>query len=426
MLKRIRIRGFKSLADVTVGGLTPLVVIFGPNAAGKSNFLEALVLLSRLVTERTLGDAFDAPLRGYPAEQFTLPPEGLAGLLGSDHSELSIEADVEPPAAPGKRVHDLRYRVGIRIAPKSGTLSLVDEYLARLRKKDGTPEERPRIERINEHLALRRRQVSGTRQQQFLLDLNHTLASNPQLSGRTYPDFDNLRAELAAWHAYYLDPRVAMRAPQPPREVTDVGTRGEWIAPFLYRLRESERHRRRFDAVGRALRSAIPTIESLDVELDRKRGTLDIEIRQEGTTYSSRVMSEGTLRILALCALAANPWPNTLVAFEEPENGVQPRRIEVIARLLASMADTAGRQVIVTTHSPGLISALARLSWERPELASVYRCIQRGRSTELRRFESLAPILKRIEQLHIDDALRGPEDEARLLAEGLSRGWWDG
>ena len=71
MLTRLKIAGFKSLQDVDVE-LAPLVVVLGPNAVGKSNFLEAVLLLSRLVTERTLGDAFSSVLRGYPVEAFTL------------------------------------------------------------------------------------------------------------------------------------------------------------------------------------------------------------------------------------------------------------------------------------------------------------------------------------------------------------------
>ena len=63
MLKRVHIKGYKSLADVEVR-LEPLTVLFGPNAAGKSNFLDALQLLSRIGASRTLREAFDAPHRG--------------------------------------------------------------------------------------------------------------------------------------------------------------------------------------------------------------------------------------------------------------------------------------------------------------------------------------------------------------------------
>ncbi len=67
MLKRVHIKGYKSLADVAVE-LESLTVLFGPNAAGKSNFLDALQLLSKLGTSRTIKDAFDSPYRGKPLE----------------------------------------------------------------------------------------------------------------------------------------------------------------------------------------------------------------------------------------------------------------------------------------------------------------------------------------------------------------------
>ncbi|MCE2464438.1 MAG: AAA family ATPase, partial [Dehalococcoidia bacterium] len=60
MLKRIHIKGYKSLEDLDVT-LSPLTLLFGPNAAGKSNFLDALQLLSRMATSRTLREAFEPP-----------------------------------------------------------------------------------------------------------------------------------------------------------------------------------------------------------------------------------------------------------------------------------------------------------------------------------------------------------------------------
>jgi AAA15 family ATPase/GTPase len=61
MLKHIEITGYKSLVDVQVD-LQPLVVLFGPNGVGKSNFLDALQLLSRMAISPTLKAAFEPPL----------------------------------------------------------------------------------------------------------------------------------------------------------------------------------------------------------------------------------------------------------------------------------------------------------------------------------------------------------------------------
>ena len=87
----------------------------------------------------------------------------------------------------------------------------------------------------------------------------------------------------------------------------------------------------------------MPSIESLSVELDERRGTLNLTICQAGVEYSSRVLSEGTLRVLALSTIAVNPWGGSLLALEEPENGVHPRRLELIAQLLFSLAEQAAK-----------------------------------------------------------------------------------
>jgi predicted ATPase len=428
VLSRFRVQGFKSLLDVELE-LAPLVVLMGPNAAGKSNLLEAFLLLSRLATEQTLAAAFEPPLRGYPLEAFSLPESGLEGLLQQDQAELSLEVEVQPTRFAGKKTapESLRYRTSIRIQPKTGTFEVADEYLVRLRR-DGTPKQKPRIERSydkeKDKSSLIVRQLGESGHPRYEpLGLNHTLVSNRQFTGEyRYPDFDRLRSELSAWQTYYLDPRIAMREPQPPREVADIGSRGEWIAPFLYRLKASEIHNKYFRAIGRALRTAIPTVEDLDVDLDPRRGTLDIVIRQDGTPYSSRVVSEGTLRVLALCCLAANPWPGELIAFEEPENGVHPRRIEVIADLLASMAEQGRSQVIVTTHSPTLIAAMLQRAAQAPKQIKIFRCLQTGRATVVKDFRAAGPLF---DDQEIRQSLRSPEDNA-LVEAMLMRGWLDG
>src|SRR5258708_7695246 len=149
MLKRIVIKGYKSLVDLDVA-LEPLVVLFGPNAAGKSNFLDALQLLSRIVTSRNLKEAFEPPYRGKPLESFTLGPEGIPELLKRETATFTMQVDIElsqhvidsvdqqiremkrPAGGNGTghktgdvslatvRERALRYRVEVEILPRSG------------------------------------------------------------------------------------------------------------------------------------------------------------------------------------------------------------------------------------------------------------------------------------------------------------------
>ncbi len=96
MLKRIKIQGYKSLADVEVH-LGHLAVLIGPNASGKSNFLDALQLLSRIATCRTLREAFAPPHAGM------MPP-----LDGTERvADLANEMDLQRVAQMDRSIDRL-------------------------------------------------------------------------------------------------------------------------------------------------------------------------------------------------------------------------------------------------------------------------------------------------------------------------------
>jgi len=369
MLNRIRVRGFKSLKDIEVR-VPRLCVLFGPNAAGKSNLLDALQSLSRIGTSKTLSDALAEPIRGYPIESFSFPRGGLAELLSREEIlKFQIEAELSENGAKALYL----YRVELGIQPTSGSLLITDEYLSTL-NKTGAPKGNPSIELVNNQIHIRRKSKPAHPRQEPIQS-NHSMLSDLRFSGVEYQVIEACRTELAGWRTYYLDPRIAMREAHTPADVTDIGVVGENIAPFLYRLRaEKPKH---FDAVRRTLSSFIPSVEDLSVDLDKRRGTLDIQIRQDGIEFSSRIVSEGTLRVLALCCIAVNPWTGQLIAFEEPENGVHPRRIELMAKLLSSLALDQQRQVIVTTHSPIFCDAILRLAQKDGESIGLFN-VKRG------------------------------------------------
>ena len=347
MLRKLRVKGFKSLADVTVE-FPRMSVLFGPNAAGKSNLLDAIQALSRIGTERTLMDALDGRMiRGYAFELFALPKGGISARTARTEAQFSIEADLAVPEGKKSREARYRYGVNIEIGYRSGALANRGEYLSALSKL-WEPKGTPAIEASNGQLSVRR-QSGGGRPRLEHMGLNYAILSDARLSSPGYKHIERARTEMQDWRAYYLDPRVAMRAEMPPMDVSDIGVFGQYLIPFLYKLKgERPKH---FEAVRRTVRTIIPSISAYDVNLGR-RGMLSFLMQQDGITFSSRVVSEGTLRVLALCALSVNPWNGSLLAFEEPENGVHPRRVELIAKMLTSLALDHRRQVVVTTHSP--------------------------------------------------------------------------
>jgi predicted ATPase len=383
MLRRLSVKGFKSLVRVEVE-FPRLTVLFGPNAAGKSNILDAVQALSRVGTGRTLSDALAEPIRGYPIEAFTFPAGGLPALLARETARFELEADL----GIGKELY--RYRLGAEIQTSSGSLSAQGEFLGALNRK-GELKGNPSIECVDNQIRIRRKSKPAHPRQE-LIGLNHSILSDPRLGGVEYRAIERCRNELSAWRTYYLDPRVAMRSARPPADVRDIGVLGEDIAPFLYRLRgENPKH---FEAVKRTLRSLIPSVEELTVDLDKRRGTLDIQVRQGGTDFSSRIISEGTLRVLALCSIAVNPWSGSLLAFEEPENGVHPRRLELIVQLLKSLAIEQKRQIIITTHSPLFCDAVLKEGKSRPKDIALLRVVGGVNQTQVRPFEVTGPLFQ--------------------------------
>ncbi len=410
MLNRLTVRNFKSLVDVTVE-FPRVAVLFGPNAAGKSNLLDAVAALSWIGNARTLSDVLDEPLpvRGHAFEAFAFPVGGLPELLQQPRARFSLEADV---AVGAERY---RYRIEPGIEMKSGRLSVTDEYLVRL-GRGGKPSGVAAIEQVDSKLRVRRKGRPAHPREEPV-GMNHSILSDRSLAGDQYHWLEAVRNELGNWRTHYLDPGLAMRAPRAPADVLDIGWHGEYIGPFLYKLQATEP--KRFEAVARALRSIVPSVESLAVQLDERRGALDIVIRQGGVEYSSRIISEGTLRVLALCAIAVNPWGGSLLALEEPENGVHPRRLDLIAQLLLSLASEGKRQIIVTTHSPLFCDAVLKHAPSASEDVGLFNVRRVGHATAVEPFDATGPLF---EDAEIAAALTSPVEDARfanLLLRGL-------
>jgi len=409
MLNSLTVRGFKSLVDVGAVEMAPLTVFFGPNAVGKSNLFDAVVALSRLATARTVAEALEGGVRGLPLELFSFPDHfGLPGLLSKSEASCELEADLN--ATDSGRY---RYRIKIAIKPSSGTLSVEDEYLTSLTKAGTTAGRKAVIERQRDVIRIRRR-TKPAHPWEEKVGLNHAVLSNNRYSGKEYAHIEAVRKILSSFRTYYLDPRTAMRQSQAPREVVDIGPLGEHIAPFLYRLK-AERPKV-FQTVRRTLATVIPGVDDLLIDLDDRRGVVNVEIRQRGTPFSSRVVSEGTLRVLALVCVATNPWGGSLIAFEEPENGVHPRRVELIARILGSLAfrQHERQQVILTTHSPVFCNSVRRLAEEHPRRVRMYRTVSDDGKTRIVPFEATGPLFADSE---IRQALTDRDEE--MIFEGL-------
>lgn len=439
MLKRIKIQGYKSLRDLELN-LEPLSVLVGPNASGKSNFLDALQLLSRMATCQTLEEAFDPPYRGHPLESFTFGDEGIKSLLEKESVSFIMEVDVQLSAAviesvnkriqeirettkkdtksvdkpvpkqlPPVREENLRYRIEMEMLPKLGILRVADEYLAALTANGELNQKRkPFLEQIRNRLHLRMEGQSHPLYYERYLDFSILSRSHYPPH---YPHLTAMQRELTNWLTFYLEPREQMRLPNPIKAVHDIGSMGEDLAAFLNTLQT--RNKRQFESIEKSLHTMIPSITGINVSVN-ELGEVELDLREGEKRISARVLSEGTLRILGLLALVGAEEPPALIGFEEPENGIHPRRIRRIARFLETRMILQDIQFIVTTHSSLLPDLIP------PE--SLYVCRKVNGNTEIAPFKmmNVGPLWKKSD---IEVALN--HEDALSPSERIIRGDFD-
>lgn len=406
MIRRLKVNGYKSFNNMEIH-FKPLSVIFGPNAAGKSNLLDALNLVSRMVTKRNLKEAFDKH-RGLPQESFYYGLEGYEKLLQKDFAEARFEMDVElspftvesiekiisekrkgisEGEGSPKRITEkyLRYSLTIQILPKSGHLRVMDERLTALRTNGQEKVRKPFVERdtISGNDKLHLRMEGQAHPTYYDLGLDHTIISM-SLYEPHYPHISAFRKELAAWSFYYFEPRALMRENVPAAEIDAIGSRGEDLAAFLNTLKMTDDGQ--MDAFNLSLKYLLPSIEKVIVD-HTKEGLLSLRIIENGLEFSSRVISEGTLRILGLLAALHPASPTTVIGYEEPENGVHPTRLKLVADLFKNTQERYKKQIIVNTHSPVFPSFF------KDEFLFVSRKI--GTNTEILPFHTAGPLFKK-------------------------------
>lgn len=118
------------------------------------------------------------------------------------------------------------------------------------------------------------------------------------------------------------------------------------------------------------------------------------------------VLSDGTLRVLAVVAALLSVASGSLVVIEEIDNGVHPSRAEVLLSNIQSIAKQRELRVLLTTHNPALLDALPLDAI--PHTVACYRDPEVGDSR-----------LVRLEELESYPELVAQGPLGRLMTQGI-------
>ena len=182
------------------------------------------------------------------------------------------------------------------------------------------------------------------------------------------PGWPGLREWIARIRGFEFDAE-AMAAPSPSTSGGELAPDAANLAAVLARLRS--RSPESFDALAAEVRRIFPEYNALELPADPSGNvTIALRLEAEGTAVAGDDLSQGTLHVLAVLALAFAPVPPSVVCLEEADRGVHPRMLREIRDALYRLSHPgafgltrAPVQVIATTHSPYLLD----LFREHPE-----------------------------------------------------------
>jgi predicted ATPase len=341
MIKRLRVSNYKSLKDVDVE-LGPVTVLIGPSGSGKTNFVESLRFLRDFLHHRGEGalQYFGnwpsvAPAAESPPWRMDFSVRFDTPAIDADFEyQLGLWQDTRPYG--GQRLNLGQY-LGIGFVVREEKLTLADKTL--FWHKEGNWAVVP--------------QVTG-----------HPAPGGVVLGSLTgFPEASKAYLALTHGVGWYAFSDHAMRpGEQGPvggdrqggvQGLKDNGVNALEALNAIDLNFQTSSHQKEIVA---ALQRLDLSIASVDVAMpERNSIAVTHMIGGRPLTLQVRQESEGVRRFLAcLIALYQSPSKQTLI-FEEPEKGIHPGALALLADEFKSCYEAKRGQVLLTTHSPDLL-----------------------------------------------------------------------
>ena len=377
-MKFIRSLGLQGLLsfspDAAPFELHDLNVLIGPNGSGKSNIIEAIDLLRATPT-----DFADAIREGGGVAEWLWKGESVERLAKMEVETGDMTTDLTTPTGRA-----LRYR--LEFAAENTRVEVVDEAIEETTPSPGfhDPYFYYRFQRGNPAINVRDRTQTGSgnkpprrierhelRPDQSVLAQIRDPEIYPELTwfGRQFGRIQMLRDWTLG---RYTAPRKAQPADLPEdRLLPDCRN-----LALIFNKIEHNQVRLEFN---RLLKRFFPRFEGMSTSVSS--GTVQLYMHESGfrSPVPATRLSDGTIRFIALLATLLTPSPPPLVCIDEPELGLHPDAVSLVADLMVDASDRM--QLIVATHSDVLVSALTG----KPD--TVVACERTGAGTRLRRLD---------------------------------------
>ncbi len=330
MITRVRVKNFRSLADIDVT-LGPLTVLVGRNGAGKSAFLDVL---------RFVGEALQ-------------PGMGLEAAFGQRGAISSVRR-----REPERLCHDLAITVNVEAedlwAEYGFVIDTCDDSLMRVKReslRQGTSEASAQtiFEIENGTWKTSASTPFGSLDSEEQIPRGHLLMGT--LSSFRI-DTANMLRHLVNTTVYNFNP-ATLPTLQQKRDDRLLSQTGDNLASMLQRADEDGW----LSPIKATLRLIVSDIKDVRVDAINDHlliGLLHSDYKESALWFDLKMESSGTIRLLALLTALYQRATYPLIAIEEPELFLYPNSMPILAGVIKETA--LNHQVIVTTQSPDFIS----------------------------------------------------------------------
>lgn len=392
MLKQFRISNFKSIRNepVLLGNFNTLI---GANAAGKSNFVDALKFVHDI-----MNDGVSSAVGKRLGWENVLTREKdkhemIAAEIQYDLSDMGVKVKF------GKKSYnplacDYKLEVGCtrkRFYLNSEMLNDQFKYRDTIEKEE--------FERSRRRVQIRKSITFGKTQR--ALNVPKQLEDSTLLQARFFCLGAAILADIISdWRFYDLDVNAARRPCIDEGEDVLLAD-GHNLAAILDKLRApfplSSRGVR--DRILQLMSMLIPGFDTWKTERQFD-GSLGFKIKEKGIKEGllPKMVSDGTIRLLSmLVALLYQPSKAALICIDEPERYLHPQVFEPLVEIMREVSKTT--QLIVTTHSTELVKYL-----QPPEVFLVDKI---NNVTHIMRAQDVSMIEKFMEEFTLDELWLG-------------------
>ena len=322
-IESIRIRGFRSLADVEISDMPQATVLIGANGSGKSNFIRFFDMLSWMLRSRQLQEYIQR--QGGADDQ----------LFGGNAQTPRIEAEIQMRTEQGR--NDYKFTLAY---------AHPDRFLF--------TEEALRFSDFSYATEADWQFLKSGHLEAEILEAAHSLDYRG-VNKITASVITHLLRNCYAFHFHDTSDTSAFMNSWDVSENRQLRSHGGNLAAVLHRLEQQDL--KRFERICRQIRRVLPEFDRFNIEEDYGKVLLRWSAKWTDKTFGAHLTSDGSLRFFALVTLLNLP-PEMLpdvIMLDEPELGLHPAAIALIGGLIQSVS--AERQVIVATQSPLLVDA---------------------------------------------------------------------